>query len=498
MGGTTAGGVGVLALVALGVACAAGNAGSVGGWTDGGTSAQAEAGTIEDAGGASPTGAPPIYVATTGSDTAAGTSPTTPVQTIQAGLDLAAACPGAPCVVLVAAGTYPQSLQLRDGVSLYGQYAPDFSARAAANGVTVTSSDAETVVANGLTKATTVDGVTIQGASFSTTDGRSTYAVWVHASRSALFLSNDAIVGGVAAAGAPGAPGGALTCDSTGGAGGTSDDCDSNPGGSGSASGDPANAGDGGGGGSCNCPDACPLVNSDGVSSGTPGAPGGAGASGAGGDAAPDIFGAFSGGLWTGAAGGAGARGMHGTGGGGGGSGGTKRFVACFGCSTLLGGNGTAGGAGGCAGAGGGPGGAGGGSFALVVDSNVTLSNVTVTGGTGGAGGAGGAGAPGQPGIVPDAEAPGAAAEQECGLIDYESGAGATGGAGGAGGSGGGGAGGVGGPSVAAVTTNGGQITQYGATTFTAGTPGAGGAGGGGASVGAVGLTGGVATLRAY
>ena len=31
---------------------------------------------------------------------------------------------------------------------------------------------------------------------------------------------------------------------------------------------------------------------------------------------------------------------MHGTGGGGGGSGGTKRFRACFGCNSLLGGDG--------------------------------------------------------------------------------------------------------------------------------------------------------------
>ena len=50
-----------------------------------------------------------------------------------------------------------------------------------------------TVVASGLTKTTTIDGVTIQGASLSTTDGRSTYAVFVHDSTSALFISNSDI-----------------------------------------------------------------------------------------------------------------------------------------------------------------------------------------------------------------------------------------------------------------------------------------------------------------
>ena len=287
----------------------------------------------------------------------------------------------------------------------------------------------------------------------------------------------------------PARPARASRARSTGGAGGVSDDCDSNAGGAGSASGDPVEGGDGGAGGSSDCPSACPLVNSDGISGGTAGAPGGNGVDGTGGSAAADVFGSFSGGLWTGALGVAGTRGMHGTGGGGGGSGGSKRFRACFGCNTLLGGNGGSGGPGGCGGGGGGPGGAGGGSFAIVTDSTVTLDSLNVVGGKGGAGGVGGAGVSGQTGASApdDGGVPGAAAEQKCGLIDYESGAGAAGGAGGAGGSGGGGAGGVGGPSVAVVTVGAGHITQYGST-ITMGTPGSGGAPGAGGGVGAVGF----------
>jgi hypothetical protein len=405
----TAGVGGVLALVALGFACAGGAATASPWATDAGTTV-ADAAPLSTADGSSSAVAAPIYVATTGSDTAAGTSPTTPVQSIQTGLDLAAACPGAPCVVLVAGGKYQKSIQLRDGVSLYGQYSADFTSRAATNPVVITSNDVETVVASGLTKPTTVDGVEIVGATLPTIDGRSTYAVWVHASKNALTISNSEIHGGTAAAGAPGLSGGSLTCASTGGAGGVADDCDSNSGGAGTASGDPTSSGGGGGGGSSNCPSACPLINSDGISDGTAGSAGGAGAMGTGGAAAADPFGAFTAGLWTGAAAAAGTRGMHGTGGGGGGSGGTKRFVACFGCGTLLGGNGSPGGAGGCAGDGGGPGAPGGGSFGLVTDSAVTLSSVSVVAGVGGAGGAGGAGAAGQAGIAtPDGGTPGAA-----------------------------------------------------------------------------------------
>ncbi len=354
--------------------------------------------------GSAPVG-PAIYVATSGVDTAPGTSPATPLKTIQAGLDAAAKCPGAPCSVLVAAGTYLQALQLRDGVSLYGQYAADFSARAGSSVVTIASGDIQTIVANGLTKPTTIDGVTIQGGALTTSDGSSTYTVWVHGSGSALFLSNSEIFGGKAAAGAPGADGGRprVPIDRRRRRDGSTIATRTR------AARAPrrairVTAGDGGGGGSNNCPSACPLVGSDGISDGTAGSAGRERRGRRGRRRGVERLRHLQRrALWGGALGGAGARGMHGTGGGGGGSGGTKKFVACFGCGTLVGGNGAAGGNGGCGGGGGGPGGSGGGSFGLVTDSSVTLENVTVIGGFGGAGGAGGAGATGTLGGASDA-----------------------------------------------------------------------------------------------
>ena len=119
----------ILAMFAIGAACAGGDGAvyALGGDAGAGSApdgAPADATTVD-----SPTGAASIYVSPTGDDTASGTSATSPVKTIQTAIGLAANCAGAPCVVLAAAGSYAQPLQLADGVSIYGQYASDFSAR---------------------------------------------------------------------------------------------------------------------------------------------------------------------------------------------------------------------------------------------------------------------------------------------------------------------------------------------------------------------------------
>ena len=428
--------------------------------------------------GPTPTGAQAIYVSVTGDDTANGASPLHPVKSIQTGLDLATKCPGTPCTVLVSGGTYTGALQLRDGVSIFGAYAPDFASRAASNVVTITSTADRTVVSQALTKLTTIDGVTIVGADLASNDGRSSYAVWVIDSASALYIGNATIKGGAGANGAPGPTAPIVSCTASGGVGGEPTDCTSGDGSPGTASGDPPVAGGGGGGGSNDCPSACPSVNGDSVSGGGDGAPGGNGTNGAGGATAAVITGAFKQGLWTAAPSGWGARGSHGTGGGGGGGGGTKRFRACFGCGTLLGGHGGAGGAGGCAGGGGGPGGAGGGSFGIVADNSiVTLSNAIVTSGNGGRGGAGADGGPGLAGVKQADQDHSDGGKQKCGLINYESAGGGHGAPGGDGGSGGGGAGGQGGVSVAIATIGSAVVTQY-SVQATAGQGGLGGAGG--------------------
>jgi hypothetical protein len=260
---------------------------------------------------------PAIYVSTTGSDLAMGTSPSDAVQTIGNGITLATSCLGGPCVVKIAEGHYAEALKLVGGVSLYGGYSTDFSMRDAANhAVIVESSNFEpTVVASGLLSATTVDGVTVQGPDLTTADGgQVSVALSIASSGTQLVVSNATVVGGTGAQGAVGATGPNNTCTAAGGQGGVATDCDSANGTGGLAGGDPINGGDGGAGGSNDCPSACPLVGSEGVSDGTGGTAGGNGSPGAGGTPATDTVGSFATGSWVGSTGGPGASGTNGTG----------------------------------------------------------------------------------------------------------------------------------------------------------------------------------------
>jgi hypothetical protein len=464
----------MVGLAAVAIACAGG--GSADSFEGDGGDAAVEA----SGGGFDPQG-PTIYVSTAGSDSANGQSPSSAVQTIKVALGLAASCPGAPCLVKVAAGRFVAEVDLVDGVSIYGGYSIDFSMRDIANEVVVLSSTtSQAVLANGLTKPTVLDGFTIVGSDLSAdVDGGVSYALAVRNSGMALSVANAIIVGGTGARGAVGAQGGATSCNAGGGTGGVATDCASATGSPGNAAGDTATAGDGGGGGDNDCPSACPLVGGDGVSDGQPGAPGGNGAGGVGGSPAVVGFGSFTTGVWVGGAGGPGGAGLNGTGGGGGGSGGTKKIAACFGCGSLIGGTGGTGGAGGCGGGGGAGGGTGGAAIAVLIQSSEpTFQNVTVQGGTGGIGGVGGGGGMGAlGGTIIDAGMTGAPS-QTCGLINYSAGGGGFGGAGGAGGAGGGGAGGNGGPSIGIAIV--GSADMPANPTIKMGVGGAGGRGGDG------------------
>jgi hypothetical protein len=447
---------------------------------------------VEASGAAFDPQGPTIYVSAGGSDTASGQTPSAAVQTIAVGLGLASACPGAPCFVKVSAGRYVGEVDLADGVNIYGGYSIDFSMRDIANEVVVISSATrQSVVANGLTKPTWVDGITILGSDLSTdADGGASYALAVKNSAMALTVANTIIVGGKGAPGSVGRRGGATSCNAGGGTGGLASDCASATGSPGNAAGDTPSAGDGGSGGENDCPSACPLVGGDGISDGQPGAPGGAGAGGLAGTPSGDTAGTFTTGSWVGSSGGPGGAGLNGTGGGGGGSGGTKKIAACFGCGSLLGGTGGTGGAGGCGGAGGGGGGEGGAAIAVLVQGSLpTFTNVTIQGGTGGVGGVGGLGGGGVPGgTIVDAGLTGGPS-QTCGLISYSAGGGAFGGIGGPGGAGGGGAGGNGGPSIGVAIV--GSADMPSTPTIMVGMGGVGGRGGdGGDGTSGIGLPG--------
>lgn len=431
--------------------------------------------------GGDDTPVPAIYVSVTGDDSAPGTTPDAPLASIPLALERALECVPEPCRVHVTGGEFIETVTLVDGVEVRGGYASDFSERDLDTFTTVIVGDQmRAVIADGLTAPVTLDGVHIRGIDASgDNNGRSSIGLWVRNSGEWLRVINGTITGGDAAEGVHGTPGEERSCAIPGGVGGEAFDCGSNAGMVGIADGDPQGGGTGGSGGGSNCPNACPLVGDDGISDGQPGTSGTSGADGQSGLSGVNTTGSIVAGAWVGATSTGGTRGDNGTGGGGGGSGGSKRFRACFGCDTLLGGRGGDGGDGGCGGTGGLPGEPGGSSFgAVIIDSALTLHNVQLVGGRGGRGGRGGDGGPGTPGGSDGAVGQQGRASQQCGLINYHSGAGAMGGAGGDGGHGGGGAGGVGGvaPGLALVGT--GAIIVGDEVAIQAGEPGRGGFGG--------------------
>jgi hypothetical protein len=413
---------------------------------------------------------------------APGSTPALAFTLIQDGIDAAAACAGSPCEVLVAGGTTVEALALADGVTVTGGLDPTFTG---AGDPTVVmpppglAANTATVTGDALANPTTLAGLTIHGpdrsAAVSATTGESSVAVSITGSGQAnVSLIDTEIVVGLGGKGADGVTGaaGPVTCATayaggTGGPGGLIPDYMCDPGGGVGQAGEGPNnvgstAGDGGaeGIGNCNCPDACTCANKCGWSpssvNGAPGHAGGAGDPGSAGTSAASTAGQYqrNGSLlaFVGDQSATGGTGQTGSGGGGGGAGADLKVCGESCCSRnapqISGPAGGDGGDGGCGGLGGTGGWQGGAAIGIeVVDTSLSLQNVSIYGGAGGDGGVGGQGGPGATGAA-GMTGTGAAATG-CGTTPTDlstgsaSGAGGDGGDGGDGGQGGGGNGGV-------------------------------------------------------
>ena len=410
--------------------------------------------------------------------------------------------------LLVADGLYDESLSVVNGLSLMGGYRPDTWERHLASTLTVVRGTSngthrKTVVADGITLATTLEGLIIEGQSNPTPGGNS-YALWIRNSNANLVVRNNDIRGGAGGPGSEGAAGldgldgsggtagqdsiattqvtqagclalaftpgnqgaagngGASTCGATGG-NGAGADCPSNnsqqlAGQNGQTSAGAGSAGSGGAGGydrySTNCTQ---FVTGGFSAAGASGGNGGAGPFGGAGAGCPASAsaGAVTSSEWVGTVGGPGGTAGNGGGAAGGGAGGGADFtISCGATSDTLGGSAGGGGSGGCAGTAGGGGGAGGGSFGIFVTFSAlstnlpVISNNRITQGQGGSGGrAGGGGVGGLGGS-------GGAGGLPTGAFAYAMGQGGSGGNGGNGGHGGGGGGGCGGASFGVFVHN--------------------------------------------
>jgi hypothetical protein len=447
-----------------------------------------------------------IFVAPppTGDDTHDG-SMASPVATIAKGIQLAT--PNK-LDVLIAIGTYAESVTLVAGVSLYGGYDAADSwkrARHASGAGTIIQGSTTAVLGQSIAEETHVELVEIHSTK-ATTAGDSSYGVRIVSSTGPVVISDcivvaadgvDGAAGGAGSTGSNGSAGNSASGTTRGGSGGSP--CGANggngangvsgvtPGATGDTGTQVTGGGTGGPGGSGGGQGSCSTTaSSDGspatpvglpLSPGNPGDPGSNGNPGA-------AFGTLNGtGLYLPVAGGDGqSSGGAGGGGGGGGSGGGSAHgsnLICTNCSSVSSGAGGGGGGGGCGGAVGHGGGGGGSSLAIVVvNSVVTVDRCSLASGNGGKGGKGGDGGAGGSGA-----GGGGGAGQQCSSNSCSTrcgGAGHAGGTGGNGGKGGGGTGGSGGASVCVVYTG-----SAPTTTSNACTNGGGGTGGTGGTNGA-------------
>jgi hypothetical protein len=398
-----------------------------------------------------------IFVSPTGSDAAVGTREA-PKLTFFAAI-AAAVTAGPGTAVYAQVGTYPQSLVVHDGVSVYGGYGVGWSRTATALSA-IGGGGAAGGSATGVHTPTTLQSLVLSSGSF--TSGFSSYGMRVDDSP-ALTLDHLTLVAGSGGkgtagtdgvdgrAGGPGHDGNPGSCDDDSPgqsvSGGTSPVA-GHQGGSGGMGGIPAVIGssdgwdgvDGGGG-----PGVAGGAGGRGGSGGDPGGFGTRGSDGAYGangvDGQGETSGSASLGSWSTGRGENGTRGVDGSGGGGGGGSGAQTGTTV---DDGGGNSGGGGGGGGEAGTGGSGGFGGGGSFGLLVtrSSGLVLRDSTLTAGNGGDGGRGGDrgsfGAGGGVGFGGD------------GCSDHgQLEPGGRGGFGGFGGAGGWGGGGAGGPSVA-------------------------------------------------
>lgn len=403
-----------------------------------------------------------VFVSTTGDDASPGTRDA-PKRTIRTAITVAT--PEA-SDVYVARGIYAETLDVRNGVDVYGGYELDWGRLN--TGVTrITGAPGSGLPwgaqAHEISAHTVLQRLTIAPRNLT---GDSAFGLAVNASPGLVL---DEIVA-IAPPGENGARGYDARIRARG-APGAYASCGAAPGDGGGLWGDPkgGNGGAGGLGAGAAGQRGWTAEGSGGGAGGEAGAAGGGaggagwvGASGtAGADGPGGAGGTFLLGLWFTRSGEDGKSGSPGRGGGGGGGGGAGPGDRSWGGA---GGGGGAGGAGGGAG----PGGeGGGGSFGVfIADSEgVVVKNSVITASDGGAGGAGGKGSAGGAGGL------GGGGATDCAGAD-----GGPGGAGGFGGRGGDGGGGAGGPSVALYTLNSTYTGENNTLSFGAGGPG--GAGG--------------------
>ena len=409
-----------------------------------------------------------VWVSTTGSDAGAGTR-AAPYRTLAKAITTAVTN-GAD--VYVAEGSYAEQMSLRTGVSVYGGFAADWSARSAAVDVghqSIVRFKHAAVLGSAVTDLT-VDGFVLGGETNTALDGESTYGVLLtNAQR--VVISRNVISAGAGTSGTDGFHPGAMLAGPNGGSspgevtpgygagnggGGGAGGTESSPARPGSGGGAGTGGAFGGGGGQASSSNA-------GGGSGGRGFDGARGADGAGGAQ----LGTFGGSGYIPANGSPGANGGQGGGGGGGGGGRNVYFFPV----NYHGGGGGGGGGGGVGGAGGGAGNGGGGSFGIVLitPTSVALTDNTITTGSGGAGGTGAAGGSGGSGGL--------------GGLGYNTASGdgregGNGGAGGTGGIGGSGGGGGGGPSIGVAIIGTSTYANSG-NVITPGSAGIGGSGGG-------------------
>ena len=418
--------------------------------------------------------------------------------------------------VYIGVGTYNESVQLRNGVSLYGGFSTNFTSRSAATRARITGSAQYlttgimyTVLGENLSLPSSFVALVIEApdAIGQQVNGSGRHATGIllrNTTANVSIARSDIIAGN----GSPGAVGFAGTSSPQGGGslngsqGGSADSyakvCDNTSRGAGGFGGgiSPGHGGSGGAGGTmdtdCSHPTTFPFLppdltarsgsnGSDGEMSagmfgqrGLAGPPCFAGSDGGPGLVIDGVNGASGGGLTSSngllvvATGGTGGLGEDGGGGGGGGGSG--------GCDTGVNDSHGAGGGGGGGGglrapSGGGGGRPAGASLGIYLSNAIaTVQNVDITLGIGGAGGAGGARGLGQPGGL---GGPG-------GLAAGSAKAGGAGGDGGRGGHSGSGGGGSGGPSVGILQIGGSLVESL--NTFRGGAGGLGGLRGDGAA----------------
>ncbi len=406
-----------------------------------------------------------VFVATSGSDANPGTI-TQPKATIGAGIAAAVADP-AKNQVYISSGLYVETVQLADGIHLYGGYnAAAAWARSFSNTATI-QGDTTAVIGRNITQIAQVvfvDLLTIESADNMVAGGNST---GIYLENSDLVVLRNLTIN--AGSGGPGAPGqvgnpGAPGLDGQAGTipvGGLGGDTVTGvtPSGKGGDGGNgattfPADGGTGGdglpqpGGGlgglggpdpAPGDPDACPIDGFPG-DPGMPGSFGLDGTPGPGGDGNGNVVGGY----WAGSPGSAGTPGAPGFGGGAGGGGSAGRLLTgAMVCLPVFGGGGGGGGSGGQGGDPGDPGDGGGGSFGVFAyNSAVQIDASTITAGDGGSGGQGASGGAGGPGGIGGM---GSVGDSNQGMPPFggPGGDGSDGGAGGIGGPGGGGGGGV-------------------------------------------------------